>query len=178
MKLFTLISGKQVHLQAGEKRIPASEFSLLVNATELLDSVRKEATEFRKEVAIEAEKIRENAFQEGYQAGLKSWNQQLLVLEEAIQKLREEVSEKILPLALGAAKKIFGEELKLHPDRILDIIRNVVRPVTQHKKIHIYVNKCDLPILEEKKSELKEIFEHLESLVIQERSDIEPGGCM
>ncbi|HLB52620.1 MAG TPA: HrpE/YscL family type III secretion apparatus protein [Chlamydiales bacterium] len=178
MKLFSLLSGKQVHLQPGKKRVPASEFSLLINAAELLDTARKEATDFRKEVAIEAEQIREQAFQEGFQEGLKTWNHQLLILEEGVKKLREEISEKILPLALGAAKKIFGEELKTHPDRIIDIIRNVVKPVVQHKKIHIYVNKSDLPILEEKKSELKALFEHLESLVIQERSDIEPGGCM
>jgi type III secretion protein L len=32
--------------------------------------------------------------------------------------------------------------------------------------------------LEAAKSQIKKVFEHLESLSIQERSDIEPGGCM
>jgi type III secretion protein L len=33
-------------------------------------------------------------------------------------------------------------------------------------------------MIENSKSKIKKIFEHLESLSIQERSDIEPGGCM
>lgn len=92
--------------------------------------------------------------------------------------MRKEVHKNILPLALKAAKKIVGEELKLHPDRIVDIVLNSLKPVTQHKKIIIYVNKVDLAMLEENREKLKQAFERLESLSVQERSDIEPGGCM
>ena len=42
----------------------------------------------------------------------------------------------------------------------------------------IYVNKEDLEILEKSKEKIRKIFEHLDSLSMQERGDIEPGGCM
>lgn len=178
MKLFSLISKDTVQIKPGQKRIPASEFSELKNAAEILEKIQLDGEEYKKEIASEAEKIKEAASKEGFQQGLANWNEKLLELEKELKKLRDDVSEKILPLALSAAKKILGEELKIHPERIVSIILAAVKPVTQHKKIHIYVNKVDLPIVEEKKAELKQAFEHLESLVIQERPDVEPGGCM
>ena len=178
MKFFSLISNQEVRIAPGTKKIPAAEFSTLRNAAEVLETVLKEAVDFKKEVTIEIEKTKEAAFAEGFQAGLTSLNKHLLALDEELKELRVEIQKKILPLSLSAARKIIGEELKLHPDRIVDIVLNSLKPVTQHKKIQIYVNKADLAILEERKPEIKAIFEHLQSLTIQERDDIEPGGCM
>ena len=75
-------------------------------------------------------------------------------------------------------RKILGDELKLHPDRIVDIVIQSLKPVTQHHKIKIYANKEDIDILEKHKPQIKEIFEHIEVFSIQERDDIEKGGCV
>lgn len=177
-KFFSLLSGKEVRTAPGEKIVPASEFSALKEASDLLKTVQGEAFAYQKEVAKEAEKTKELAFQEGFQEGLISLNKHLFALDEELKILREEVQKKILPLALKAARKIIGEELRLHPDRIVDIVLTSLKPVTQHRKIVIYVNRADLDQIEENKSRIKKIFEQLESLSVQERSDIEPGGCM
>ncbi|HEX2582607.1 MAG TPA: HrpE/YscL family type III secretion apparatus protein [Chlamydiales bacterium] len=177
-KYFSLISGKEVRRAANQKVIPKEEFSTLQEAAEILTEVQKEALEYRKSVTAEAEKIKELAFQEGFQEALASLNKHLLLLDDELKKLREDIQKKILPLAISAARKIMGEELKLHPERIVDIVMNSLKPVTQHRKVVIYVNKFDLDQLEAAKSQIKKVFEHLESLSIQERSDIEPGGCM
>jgi type III secretion protein L len=178
MKFFSLLSSAEVRLAPGKKVIPAKEFSTLQSAAEILETVQAEAEVFKKENVIEAEKIKEQAFKEGFQEGLISLNKHLLALDQELKVMRTEVQKKILPLALKAARKLVGEELKLHPDRIVDIVLTSLKPVTQHKKITIFVNKVDLPHLEENKSKIRKIFEHLESLSIQERDDIEPGGCM
>jgi type III secretion protein L len=178
MKFFSLISGQEVRVASGKKVIPAEEFSTLQEAHEILATVKGEAAEFRKQTALEAEKTKEAAFQEGFQEGLIALNKHLFALDEELKLLREEIQKKILPLSLKAARKIIGEELRLHPDRIVDIVLTSLKPVTQHRKIIIYVNKSDLQALEESKNKIKKIFEHLESLSIQERGDIEPGGCM
>lgn len=177
-KFFSLISGEQVRIDAGKKVLPAKEFATLQSAAELLKTVKAESAEFKLETAKEAEKIKEQAFQEGFQEGLTSLNKHLLELNKELQQLREDVQKKILPLSLKAARKIMGEELRLHPDRIIDIVLTSLKPVTQHRKIVIYVNRADLQMIEESKSKIKKIFDHLESLSIQERADIEPGGCM
>ena len=140
--------------------------------------MKAEAAKYRKEVAVEAEKTKEQAFKEGFQEGLTSLNKHLFALDKELKELREEIQKKILPLSLKAARKIIGNELKIHPDRIVDIVLTSLKPVTQHRKIIIYVNKNDLKAIEKSKSQIRQIFEHLESLSIQERDDIEPGGCM
>lgn len=177
-KFFSLISGKEVRIAPGQKVIPSEEFSELENASDILKTVKAESLAYRQEVAIEAELTKESAFQEGFQEGLVSLNKHLFALDQELKILREEVQKNILPLALKAAKKIIGEELRLHPDRIVDIVLTSLKPVTQHRKIVIYVNKVDLDMLEANKNKIRSIFEHLESLSIQERSDVEPGGCM
>jgi type III secretion protein L len=177
-KFFSLFSGKEVRMEPGKKIIPAKDYALLQKANQIVKTVELEAREFTKQTAIDAEKTKDLAFQEGFQEGLIALNQHLLKLDEELKMLRMQVQEKILPLALKAARKIVGEELKLHPDRVVDIVLTSLKPVTQHKKIVIYVNKADLEELEKSKSKIKKIFEHLESLSIQERSDIEPGGCI
>jgi len=177
-KFFTLISKEEVRLAPGEKIIPAKEFTTFKNAKEILKKVKSDAAIYKKEVAHEGEKSKELAFNEGFQEGLISLNKHFLALDKELKDLREDIQKKLLPLALSAARKLMGEELRLHPDRIVDIVLTSLKPVTQHRKIIIYVNKVDLEILEEKKSVIRGIFEHLENLSIQERSDIEPGGCM
>ncbi|HAB99475.1 MAG TPA: HrpE/YscL family type III secretion apparatus protein, partial [Parachlamydiales bacterium] len=133
---------------------------------------------FAKQEAKEAEIVKEIAFKEGFQEALLSLNKHIIALDQELQTLRTDVQQKILPLALKAARKLVGEELKLHPDRIVDIVLTSLKPAVQHKKIVIYVNKADLDVLEAHKPKIKEMFEHLESLSLQERDDVEPGGCI
>ncbi|MDE3046487.1 MAG: HrpE/YscL family type III secretion apparatus protein [Verrucomicrobiota bacterium] len=178
MKYFTLLSGQEVRRAPGQKVIPAKEFSTLHEASEILNQVKHEGEEFKKQLAIDAEKTKEQAYQDGFQEGLTSLNKHLFTLNEELKHLREDIQKKILPLAISAARKIMGEELKLHPDRIVDIVLTSLKPVTQHRKVIIYVNHSDLHEIEKSKSKIKHIFEHLESLSIQERNDIEAGGCI
>ena len=170
-KLFSLISGKEVRLAPGQKIVPESEFSTLETAASLLEIAKGEAQELK-------EKSSKEGYDKGFQEGLEALNKHLFALNHELQTLREDIQKKILPLSLKAARKIMGEELRLNPERIVDIVLTSLKPVTQHKKIAIYVNKADLHFLEENKPKFKEIFDHLESLSIQERSDIEPGGCI
>lgn len=178
MKFFSLLSQKDVHIAPGKKIIPREEFETIADANDILKTIKHEEIEFRKKWELEAEEIRKQAYEEGFEKGLESLNKHLLALDQELKNIREDVQKKILPLALKAARKIIGEELRVHPDRIVDIILTALKPVTQHRKVAIYVNKADLALIEENKPKIKKIFEHLDSLSIQERSDIEPGGCM
>jgi type III secretion protein L len=178
MKFFSLISGKEVRIAPGQRRVPASEFSTLKNAAEILAEVAIEIDELRKKTALEAEEEKKRGFEKGFDEGLKSFSKHIMALDQELKELKVEIQKKMLPLTLSAARKIIGEELRMHPDRIVDIVLTSLKPVTQHKKITIYVNKADLEMLEKERPKIKQIFEHLQSLSIQERDDIEPGGCI
>lgn len=178
MKFFSLISGKEVRAAPGKKVIPEKEYSELMNAAEILELVQQDALEFRKSVAKECEQYKEAASQEGYKEGLASLNKHIIKFDQLLKTVEKDVHTKILPLALTAARKILGEELKLHPDRIVEIVMQALKPVTQHHKVTIYVNRMDFEELDKKKSKIKDILEQVKSFSIQERDDIEPGGCV
>lgn len=178
MKYFSLLSGDLVQTTSGKKIIPQKEMEKALSGIQLLNQVKKDAKKYREEVAKECEMIKEQSAKEGFQEGLEKINKHILSLHSLLQEAKEEVHEKILPLAIQAAKKILGEELKLHKERIVDIVMQALKPVTQHRRVTIYVNKKDLDILEEKKDRIKEILDQVDSFSIQEREDVEPGGCI
>lgn len=178
MTLFSLLHGQKIEKKKDSKRIPAEELSSLLSAKELVDTAAQDAIAYKKEVALECETIKEKAYEDGFAKGLEAFDAHLLQLDSELKALRKEVQEKILPLTLSAAKKILGQELHMHPERIVDIVLTSLKPVTQHKKVRIYVHKDDLAILEQHRPEIKKIFEHVESLSLEEREDIERGGCI
>lgn len=177
-KLFTLIEGAEVQPAPGTHIIPAQEFATLASAQEILTRAEEGAENQRRSLAAAGEIARTEAEARGFEAGLNKWTEQLSLLNQELQRIQKEVHEQILPLALKAARKIVGEEMKLHPDRIADIVAHAIRPVVQHKKVILYVNHNDLSTLEEAKPRLKQLFEHLESFSIRARDDVEPGGCL
>jgi type III secretion protein L len=178
MNFFSLISKKDVKIAPGKKIIPAKEFSTLKKADEILKEVKSEAIEFRKSVATECETLKTAAYKEGFHEGLVKLNESILKLDYEISQFEEEMKKKVLPIALTAAKKILGDELKTHPERIVDIVIQSLKPITQHHKIKIYVNKQDHQILEDHKEEIKKILEQVKTFSIVERDDVEPGGCV
>jgi type III secretion protein L len=178
MKFFSLISNGQVSIAPGQKIIPEKEFSSLKKSSEILKIVKEEATEFRKEVAIESEILKDKAYQDGFLEGLEKLNDKILFLDKSINNLEEELKSQILSVALTAAKKILGDELKLHPERIADIVMQALKPVTQHHKIKIYVNKEDLSLLDNRREHIKSILDQVKIFSIEERDDVKPGGCL
>ncbi len=177
-KFFSLIHGDSVHAMPETRIIPAAEFSKAVEAYQVLEEVKKDALQYKQEVAEEMEKLKEQAQREGFEEGFKKWVEQIVKVEEEIIKVRKETEKVALPVALKAAKKIVGRELELSENTIVDIVSNSLKAVVTHKRITIYVNKKELESLEKNRQKLKDIFENLEILTFRERSDVEPGGCI
>lgn len=177
-KFFNLIHHDSVHISPKSKVIPANQFSTLMTAEEVLESVKKDAEKYRIEVAAECEQIKEAAQKEGFEEGFVKWSEKLSELEVEVLKVRGELEKVLIPVALKAAKKIVGREIELNQETIVDIVSNSLKAVAQHKKITIYVSKKDYEVLENNRQRLKQLFESIESLSIRERSDIAPGGCV
>ena len=177
-RLFALLKGDQVHPASNKKVISSEDFSTLLAASELLDKTRVEIEEAHVKSAQEAEELKKKGYDDGFQEGLAQLNEKILALDNEKKRLRHEMNQLILPLALKAAKKIVAGELQAHPETIVNIVLQALAPVMQNHKITIYVNKEDKELLEAEKSKLKEKLEQIESLSIKERDDISAGGCM
>lgn len=177
MYCFKLIKEGSVHT-GNEKIIRKQDFEDLIDSKTLLEKSREESEKIVEDAKEESVKIKEQAKEEGFQEGLNRFNEQLLLFEDKLKVLRHELQKAVLPLVLKATKKIIGEELKQHPESILSIVLQSIKNVIQAKVVKLYVNKADLEYLESEKETLKKQFEHLESFQIEERGDIEQGGCI
>lgn len=175
---FSLLHGGEVRLAPALKVLPADQFSTLQTAEQLLVAVQADSEKYRKEVVRQAEKIKEAAAQEGYEAGFLEWAEAVAALEEKVLQLEKKYQEIVLPVALAAAKKIVARELDRNDKAILDIIANSLKAVAQHKKITIWVNPDQLEVVEGHRPHLKTLFEALQQLSIRPREDVAPGGCI
>lgn len=177
-KLFTLIHGDKVYLAPQNKIVPASEFSTIMDAVEIVEHAKADVKNYHQTIATDCELIKENAYKEGYEQGFKQWAEQLVELEKAIAEAHSNLEQMVLPVALKAAQKIVGREIELSPATIVDIIIANIRSVSQHKRVIIFVNKNDWELVEKNKQRIKDLFEDLQSLSIRPREDIEPSGCV
>lgn len=178
MKLFSLIEGGEIHLEDGKKILRQDEFSHLLEAKEVLDKAKKDAEIYMKGVKTRGAKMRQQAKEEGFTEGLNRLNTQIIALDQKTKEIEHEMQKKILPLALKAAKKIFGRELKLSPESIVDIVMQTLKPVKESHQIKIFVSKEDHQFLEKEKNRLREMLEYVEILAIEERADLSKGDCI
>lgn len=177
-KFFSLIKSGNIHLSPKTKVVKASAFSELLNSIEVLEKVKKDALDYRQEVAQSSEKEKEAAHKEGYEAGFHAWAEHIAKMQKEIESIRGEYTKMLAPIALKAAQKIVGKNLETSQEAIYDIVTNALKPVLQHKRITIWCNKEDIQILDKHRQDLKDLFETIEVLSVKEREDITRGGCV
>ncbi len=178
MKKFFIIPTASVHLAQGEKILKKKDYGQLATMKEVKERLEKEMSQQLEETMEKCKQLEKQARERGYQEALTSLNEHIFRFDDQIKAIRLELIAKIVPLALTAAKKIVSKELELHPDTIIGIVQDVLKPITQSKKIIIFVNKNDRETIEENKKLLAEPFEKLDSFSIQESPDIAQGGCI
>jgi len=178
MNLFTLIEKDEIHLAPDTKVIAAEDFARLIDATQMIEKTKEQETIYRMAVAKECETLKELAQNAGFDEGLKRWNEQIELMETEIKKVRQDIEDAIVPLALTAVKKIIGKELETKPEIFVDVVSTALKTVLHHRRVSIYVNQLDLEYVEMQKPRLKSLFERLESLSISARADVQQGGCI
>lgn len=177
-KFFSLIFSGEIHRAQDDKVLPEGEFSVLLDAKEVLKKAKDDVATYLKQNKEECEKVLQKAEESGFNKGLTEFNKQILLYQQKIKTMEHELQKLILPLALKAAKKIVGRELDTNPETIVDIVRQTLKSVAQNHHIKIYVNKKDKELLDSKKKDLKEILDQVETFAIEEREDVSPGGCI
>lgn len=177
-KILSLIHDENQKIVLNKKIIPAKDFSILLEAQEVLNHIGVDAEQYRLTIAQECEQLKIVAQQEGFEAGYQEWTKYINLLENEIAKVREDLVKMVIPVALKAAKKIVGKAIELSDETVLDIVSNSLKAVAQHKRVTIFVNKKDMEVIEKNRPKIKLLFESLESLSIRERNDIDRGGCV
>ena len=176
--MFSFIRKGAVHIDSSKKIIKAKEFSECMNFEEILEQSKNDINEKIKEMEKEHENVLEIAKKKGEEEGLQKFNDQIFKLDNELKNVYHELNKMVLSLAIKAAKKIVSKELELHPDIIVSIIQKTLSPVLQSNFVKIFVNKKDKEILDKEKQKIKETLDQVKILSIEERNDIESGGCV
>jgi type III secretion protein L len=175
-KLATLFKQGDLHLPPN-KLIKADDFSVLLEALDIVPLVQKDAKEYKEQVVREVELIKEQAALQGFSEGVAQWADQLAYLEGEAVKIKKNFEERLIPIAIAIAKKVVGKEIE-DQEGAVAIVMNTLKSVTLHKRITVYVHRDDVPLMEANKEKMKAMFEELEVFSFQERPDIEQGGCI
>jgi type III secretion protein L len=179
MRLFSLLlSDTEVQLAPGKKVLPGSQVSQLLDLQQLQEMVIAEAEEYRRQVDAECDELRQQAKEQGFAAGEKTWASSVASLEKAADAISEEAEQAMVPGVVKAVERIIGESLEMSPELISSIVRQSLRSVAQFKQITIYCRKEDLEHLEKEKPKYRKMLERCETLQIRDRQDVQPGGCI
>lgn len=178
MKWFSLLYQGDVHPSSDEKLIKANDYSTLVEASDLVNKAKEDAQKLLENTEKECETLRKEANEKGFEEGLLKFNEQILYLNEQLKAIRHNLQQMVLPIALKAAKRIVGKELETFPETIVDIVMQAIAPIAESHRVTIYINKDDKAILEAQKPKLQEQMQQVDILTIQEKADIERGGCI
>jgi type III secretion protein L len=178
MYLFSLIKSDRIRTNSSRKIIPKEDFSTLLQAKDILDLAHKEREELLEKTRQECEELKKQAEAQGFQKGLELFNAQIMGLETSIKTSRHELQSQMLPLVLKVSKRVVGEELTTNSETIVNIIQQAIKPISSHSYVKIYVNKDDLHKVAIHREDLKQKFDKIESLSIEERADISEGSCI
>ncbi len=177
-KFFSLIYSGQVHAAEGVEVIPQNQYSTLLEAKQVLDKAKDDMELYLQKNKEACQKLQEEAKQAGFNEGLIQFNKQLVWLEQKMKVIESDMQQKVLLIALQAAKKIVSKELELAPQTIVDIVKQTLKPVLESKEVVIFVSKEDHSLIEEKKEALKAMFGSIKTFSIEEKEELESGGCI
>jgi flagellar biosynthesis/type III secretory pathway protein FliH len=141
----------------------------------------------------EAERIRNEARQQGFAEGMVAGRDQLRSLAEpvvdalsqAVEELRELqgnaadiVERDAVVLAMEIAEKVVAGALDVEPERVLDVVRGALRAIVERERIVIQVNPEDLGIMREGLDELAGSLGGIEHVEVQEERRVKRGGAV
>jgi flagellar biosynthesis/type III secretory pathway protein FliH len=151
------------------------------------------ATAIVARAEAEAERIRNEARQEGFAEGMVTGREQLRALAEpvvdalsqAVEELRvlrgdaaDIVEQEAVVLAMEIAEKVVAGALNVEPERVLDVVRGALRAIVERERIVIQVNPEDLGILREGLDELAGSLGGIEHVEVQEERRVKRGGAV
>ncbi|MBI1790238.1 MAG: type III secretion system stator protein SctL [Acidobacteria bacterium] len=161
-----------------KKVLKAEVFSASQEADELRAAARRDAQAIIDRSYEEAKKILETCRHQGYEEGLKQWNQAVAAAYAAHEKMLQDSEPELVKLALRIAKKIVGDQLLSDPETIVGIVREALKSVGREKSLTIRVHPEHLPVLRARIADLQEAVGASREIQIVESGLVARGGCI
>jgi flagellar biosynthesis/type III secretory pathway protein FliH len=180
---------KNYQLDSERQMLAERQQMILSDSKSELERLRQEVSEVAREEG--RQKGFDEGFAEGRDQGQKEFNAikedyihqtkevfyKIQELNEYKQSIFEKTEPYILSLIEAIVKKVITVEMSIHPDLILDVIREAAVRINDVPHLKINVNPQHAQFLKEKKDVLRNKLEIAANIEIVSNESLHPGGC-
>jgi type III secretion protein L len=179
IKIIKNSAAEQPEPGAGSGKIIKKElFEASQEARNIVDAARREAEQIVAKAQQERTASVEAGLQLGYEEGLKNWNRILAGAWQARENLKTEWEQSLLHLAIRVAEKIIGEQLRLHPDAMVSIVREALKSVGQERQLTLLIHPDHRETVQANLDRLQALVGSSRQIHLVANPDIAPGGCV
>lgn len=177
-------------------------------ARKMLDEAAEQAEQQRRQAQVEieqwwqakqqelselAEAVRQQAYEEGLARGREEgkaavWQEEQQRLDQAREVLEQAYANKekiiaeaepfLVALSVEIARKIIGSELQLAPEKIGEMVKDVLRRSRVYGQITISVHHRNYALIEEQRSQLLALLDGQAELMVVPDYSVQDDGCV
>ncbi len=181
---------------------PAPDFEALrAEAERVLAGANAQAAELLEDAQVQAEALREAAWQEGHHEGRvearaaveaelrADWDTRAAALRAELDGMVTQIASarealwarqepEMVALALDIARQVVKTEVRQNPEVVRALIANAVRRITDKDNVRVRVSVSDAPRVKEMRQDLLELMDGLRHLEIVDDRRVGEGGCV
>jgi flagellar assembly protein FliH len=146
----------------------------------------------QKKAVTEAEKIKKEAFEKGYEEGkskaatedktyvsdvVKSFSNLTKELISYKENLIKETEKQLLRLVVETANKIISAKIQEDDEVVLRVVKQALKDLVDRETLTIKVNPKDAEVMKKEKISLIQELDGIKKLTIMEDESIKRGGC-
>lgn len=154
----------------------------VVGATQEAAEIRRRAEHEAQRIVDEANEqayeIRQNGFEEGKQEALAQYTGQITTALMQVRRIEQELEPLYIGLIRDCVEKLIGQEMKLHPDAIVGVVRGALADARQQREVIVRVHPTDAEALQRNKNRLLEALARANTVEIREDATVTRGGCV
>ena len=113
---------------------------MLDRAHQTLEDARDQARQIVDQAQADAQSVRQIGINQARQEAATQFVERLQSLDNQAQALRQRFAQDVTHTALRLARKILHVEFRLDPDRIVDLVRQVLRHAKSYQQISVHLH--------------------------------------
>lgn len=147
-------------------------------ARRIVQEAEAEAQRILDEAREQAAETHQRGFEEGREAGLAQFTQEITRALLRVRALEEQLEAEYIGLLRECVEKILERELTQAPEAIVGVVRNALRDARQQREVIVRVHPDDAKILEKHKPRLLEVLARANAIDVRPDPGVTRGGCV
>jgi flagellar assembly protein FliH len=170
-------------------------------ASEILERAQREAERLVEDARVQADVLREAAWQEGFHDGQTTgrsamemtlrdeWEAEKAALRAQIRQIVDDIATarqalwegqeaEMVALTLAVARQVIKTEVTQNPEVVRSVIQNALRRLTDKEQVRLRVSVGDAPAVRAMREELLAMTDGLRQLEIVDDRRVGDGGCV